>query len=117
MSKLGDESTKNTSVKDSKVVKVNLSKIGEKYATKKEDIVKVSKPIAVKQVDRPMVFGRRNYSWLIGGVLVLFLGYYLLSIEPFKDAQEFSIALYVAPWVIMLGYAIVIWAVMLRSNG
>jgi uncharacterized membrane protein YidH (DUF202 family) len=57
-------------------------------------------------------FGRKNYMLLLVGIGILILGYVLLSFEQFKDATEFSIALNVAPFVILSGYGFLLYAIM-----
>lgn len=57
-----------------------------------------------------------NYKLIGLGIGILILGYFLLSLEKFKDATEFSIALYVAPFIIVAGYAELIYAVMARPK-
>ncbi|MCS6903832.1 MAG: DUF3098 domain-containing protein [Bacteroidia bacterium] len=68
-------------------------------------------------------FGRKNYIYLIISVGILLLGFFLLSVEDkfidaFKvDAQgkavrQFSIALHVAPIVIIAGYIGIIFAIL-----
>ena len=71
---------------------------------------------SAKSPDR-LPFGPKNYKLLGLGIAVLALGFFLLSLEKFKDAQEgFSIALHVAPVVILAGYAEIIYAIMVRDN-
>lgn len=63
-----------------------------------------------------MPFSRRNYVLLLIGVLIIGFGFFLLSLDGFVDAQEFSISLYVAPFIIMAGFAEIIYAIMYREK-
>jgi hypothetical protein len=70
------------------------------------------------QIREAMPFTPENYRYLLVGIVILVVGFMLLSIEDFIDATQFSIALYVAPFVIVGGYVFLIWAIMKRSaNG
>lgn len=61
-------------------------------------------------------FDKRNYQLLIMGIAVLIFGYVLLGMEDFVDANEFSVSLYIAPWVIVLGYLEIIYAILWRPK-
>jgi hypothetical protein len=72
-------------------------------------------------------FGKRNYMYLLIGIGILITGFFLLSIEKefidaFKiDAQgkavrQFSIALYLAPVVITMGYIAIIYAIISKKK-
>jgi len=63
-----------------------------------------------------MSFTRKNYILLIIGVLVIFFGFFLLSLDDFVDAQEFSISLYVAPFIIVGGFVEIVYAIMYREK-
>jgi uncharacterized RDD family membrane protein YckC len=61
-------------------------------------------------------FTRTNYVLSGVALAILVLGYFLLSLEDFIDATQFSIALYVAPFVILSGYGFFIYAIMKRDK-
>lgn len=61
-----------------------------------------------------MPFGKKNYIFLLIGIVVIFLGYFLMAQEGFIDATEFSLALYVSPPVIIAGFVICIYAVLIN---
>jgi hypothetical protein len=72
-------------------------------------------------------FGKNNYIYLLMGIGILIIGFFLLSIEKefidaFKiDAQgnavrQFSIALYLAPIVITIGYITIIYAILSKKK-
>lgn len=59
-----------------------------------------------------MPFERMNYILLLAGIGVIAFGFFLMSIGDFKDASEFSIALHVAPVVVVAGFLEIIYAIM-----
>lgn len=61
----------------------------------------------------PLVFERRNYLLLAIGVALVALGFALMSIE-----NEFlgTISLYVAPIIILSGYAEIVYAILWRKK-
>jgi hypothetical protein len=66
--------------------------------------------------DVQMTFSRKNYIFLLIGVLVIFFGFFLLSLDGFVDAQKFSVSLNIAPYVIVGGFVWVIYAIMFREK-
>lgn len=62
--------------------------------------------------------GKRNYMLLGLGVVILIIGYAIMSSEDFIDAQsdQFSLALDVAPFIILGGYAEIIYAIMAKPG-
>ena len=66
--------------------------------------------------EQAMPFGKKNYILLIVGIAVIFFGYFLMTIEDFIDATKFSLALYVAPPVIILGFIVCIYSIMVKSD-
>ncbi|MEN3041353.1 MAG: DUF3098 domain-containing protein [Bacteroidia bacterium] len=63
--------------------------------------------------DAGMPFRRSNYRWLVVGVGLLVIGYAgLLQPAEFVDSQQFSFALYVAPWFILGGFGTLIYAIL-----
>lgn len=67
--------------------------------------------------DNSMPFGRRNYIFLMLGVLLILLGYFLMSTEEFIDATEFSLSLHVSPPLIILGFAVCVYATIINPAG
>jgi hypothetical protein len=61
-------------------------------------------------------FGRMNYILLLIGIGIIALGFILMSQDPFVDAREFSISLYVAPPIVVLGFLEVIFAIMYKPK-
>ncbi len=57
-------------------------------------------------------FGKMNYILLFVGVAVIALGFFLMSLDDFVDATQFSISLYIAPIVVVAGFLEIIYAIM-----
>ncbi|MCI4666577.1 MAG: DUF3098 domain-containing protein [Bacteroidia bacterium] len=61
-------------------------------------------------------FGKMNYILLLVCVGLIVLGFFLMSLEKFIDATEFSIALYVAPPIVVAGFLGIIYAIMYKPK-
>ena len=73
----------------------------------------VAKVLGAKQKHHEeLPFGRMNYILLVIGIVIIGFGFFLMSLEDFVDASEFSIALYIAPIVVVGGFVEVIFAIM-----
>lgn len=68
------------------------------------------------QTEVVLPFARRNYLLLLLGIGIIGIGFFLMSLDPFIDAKEFSISLYVAPIVVVAGFLEVIYAIMYRDK-
>lgn len=62
---------------------------------------------------KTMVFGPRNYTWLTVGVLCIVFGFTAMRIE---NEIRGVISLYIAPVVIVAGFAIVAWSILLKQG-
>ena len=68
------------------------------------------------------VFGKTNYILMVAGIIILALGYILLSGGGSDDPNTFNPAmfnaqrLYVAPILIVVGFVVEICAIMFNSN-
>ena len=65
-----------------------------------------------ESTDISLAFSRMNYILLAIGVGIIILGFFLMSLDDFVDATKFSISLYIAPIVVMAGFAEIIFAIM-----
>ena len=61
-------------------------------------------------------FSKKNYQLLILGVAIIAIGFFLLSLDGFVDASEFSISLYIAPIIIVGGFVEIIFAIMYKEK-
>jgi len=82
---------------------------------------------AVNQKQQPqwalgMPFKKINYILMVAGIIILFIGYYLLSGGGTDDPAGFSEAifdtrrLYVAPIVLVIGFLVELIAIMYRPK-
>ncbi|MEZ4826880.1 MAG: DUF3098 domain-containing protein [Bacteroidia bacterium] len=69
-----------------------------------------------RQTDASVVlpFGRMNYILLIAFVAVIALGFFLMSLDDFVDATQFSVSLHIAPIVVVAGFVGIIYAIMYK---
>lgn len=83
---------------------------------------KIKKEI-VTNTKNPQLFGRDNYMWMIIGVVLLALGFFLMaggkSPDPnvFKDSDIYSpMRITVAPILVIAGFLVEIFAIMKKSK-
>lgn len=91
-----------------KVVKTNTSAA---RAEKKRPV-----PTAIDVRQEALPFTKTNYILLIIGIVVILAGFVLMSTGEFVDATEFSVALYIAPILVVGGFVEIIYAIMYRSD-
>ncbi len=65
-----------------------------------------------KKSTNEMIFGPRNYTWLTVGVLCIVFGFTAMRIE---NEIRGVISLYIAPIVIVAGFGIVAWSILLKQ--
>ncbi len=95
--------------------KVVVQTSSVKEETPKPKANKISKP-ASPSTSISLPFSRQNYILLAAGVGIIILGFFLMSLDNFVDATKFSISLYIAPIVVMAGFAEIIYAIMYRPK-
>jgi len=67
-------------------------------------------------------FGKQNYQLFIGGIVLIILGYILMIGGGSKDPNKFDPAIFdtqritIAPMVCLLGFVVIIVAVMWRPK-
>lgn len=68
------------------------------------------------------VFGKKNYIYMLIGIAVIALGFILMSGGGSKDPNEFNDAIYnfqrirLAPALVLIGFAIEAYAILLNPN-
>lgn len=62
-------------------------------------------------------FGKMNYILLLAGIVLIIIGYVIMSTEEFVDATEFSLTLYVVPFIILAGFISVGIGIMKKQKG
>jgi len=60
-----------------------------------------------------MIFGPKNYTWLTIGVLCIVFGFTAMRIE---NEIRGIISLYISPIVIVAGFALVAWSIVLKQD-
>lgn len=61
-------------------------------------------------------FTKKNYLVMAGGVALMAFAYFLMKGEKFVDATQFSVSLYVCPFLIIAGLIIVGAGIMVREK-
>ncbi len=61
-------------------------------------------------------FTRKNYILVGIGFGLILLGFILMASENFIDATKFSLSLYVSPFLIIGGFAEIIYAILVREK-
>ncbi|MEO0894892.1 MAG: DUF3098 domain-containing protein [Bacteroidota bacterium] len=117
MAKKGNSNQRRKSTSTRKPVSKSQTKRVVKTTKTAEAVAEapVKKPVVEKK-EVVLPFGRMNYILLLVCVAVITFGFYLMSLEPFIDAQQFSIALYVAPPIVVAGFLGVIYAIMYKPK-
>ncbi|MBC7382676.1 MAG: DUF3098 domain-containing protein [Bacteroidia bacterium] len=76
--------------------------IKEKYTTKKVEVI-----------EKDYVFGKENYTLMIAGVAVIFIGFVLMSGQ--EDIFDFR-KITLAPIVVLAGFVIEVFAIMRKPK-
>jgi hypothetical protein len=67
-------------------------------------------------------FGRENYKWMLIGIVIIFLGFVLMSGGGSEDPKVFNPDIFsfrritLAPIVVMIGFIVEIYAILKKSN-
>ena len=56
-----------------------------------------------------MLFGPSNYKLLISGLILIFVGFLAMDIE---DKVKGFVSLYISPFLILGGFAVIVFAIM-----
>lgn len=71
---------------------------------------------------KDFVFGKRNYQLMIIGLVVIALGFILMSGGGSEDPTVFNKAMYnftrirIAPTLVLVGFGIEIWAILTKPT-
>ena len=89
-------------------------------ATTKTVTNKNTQPIG----NQTFLFDRTNYMWMIAGVVLILIGFMLMSGGKSPDPNKFNFEeiysfrrITLAPIVVLLGFAIEIYAIMKKPKG
>ena len=73
--------------------------------------------------EQAFLFDRENYMWMIGGIVLIFIGFLLMSGGKSANPHEFHYdeiysfrRITLAPIIILLGFAIEVYAIMKKPN-
>lgn len=76
-----------------------------------------------KQTSSNPLFGKENYTWMLAGIVVMAIGFFLMaggkSADPtkFNDNEVYSTTrITIAPILIIAGFVIEIFAIMKKSK-
>lgn len=86
----------------------------------RQTTVKTTEPAPVKGV-QTLLFDKSNYTWMIAGVVLVLLGFVLMSGGKSPDPHKFNydeiyspMRITVAPIIIMIGFIVEVYAIMKR---
>ena len=73
--------------------------------------------------NQTFLFDKTNYMWMIGGVVLILIGFMLMAGGKSADPHQFNAEMYsfrritLAPLVVLLGFFIEIYAIMRKPRG
>lgn len=74
------------------------------------------------QPEQHFIFGKKNYTYMFIGLAVIALGFILMSGGGSEDPNQFNDAIYnfrrirLAPTLVLLGFAIEVYAILLNPH-
>ncbi len=81
------------------------------------------KTSAVKPAQVNHLFGKENYKWMLIGLVVLVIGFFLMAGGKSEDPTKFNAdevysftRITLAPLLLIIGFAIEIYAIMIKSK-
>jgi hypothetical protein len=95
-------------------------------ATKTSSPQKTSKVLASKEPrgNQTFLFDKGNYTWMIGGIVLILIGFMLMSGGKSPDPHQFNYSeiysfrrITLAPIVILLGFGLEVYAIMKKPAG
>lgn len=75
-----------------------------------------------RKPEQAFIFGKKNYTYMFIGLAVIALGFILMSGGGSDDPNEFNDAIYnfrrirLAPTLVLLGFAIEVYAILLNPH-
>lgn len=64
-------------------------------------------------MESKLPFGKKNYTWMIIGVITLVLGFIIMSLDTVQHGFGF-LGLTLGPVVVMAGFVIEIYAILIK---
>jgi len=81
------------------------------------------KKTAQPQMQQAFLFDKSNYTWIIAGIALIFIGFMLMSGGKSPDPHAFNYAeiysfrrITLAPIVVLLGFAVEVYAIMKKPK-
>ena len=75
------------------------------------------------QSEQTFLFDKENYTWMIGGVLLILIGFFLMAGGKSANPHEFNYSeiysfrrITLAPIVVLLGFAVEVYAIMKKPK-
>ncbi len=59
---------------------------------------------------------KKNIQFIGLGIIIILIGNFLLAGEEFIDSKEFSLALYVAPFILLAGVISILFGILYSSR-
>jgi hypothetical protein len=82
----------------------------------------MNKKEKISNQNAPMLFGKRNYKFMLLGILLIVIGFILMSGGGSKDPNVWNNAIFnfrrirLAPMLILLGMAVEVYAIMTKPE-
>lgn len=98
------------------------SSVRKVVTTEKETSIEATNPVSATLVSGQALkgaglpFGKMNYILLGIGVALIAIGFFLMSLDGFVDATQFSISLHIAPLLVVGGFGEIIYAIMYQPR-
>ena len=76
----------------------------------------------LNKAEQNFIFGKKNYTYMFIGLAVIALGFILMAGGGSEDPNEFNDAIYnfrrirLAPTLVLLGFAIEVYAILLNPH-
>ncbi len=95
-------------------------------ATKTSSPQKTSKVLSSKEPrgNQTFLFDKSNYTWMIGGIVLILIGFMLMSGGKSPDPHQFNYSeiysfrrITLVPIVILLGFGLEVYAIMKKPAG
>jgi uncharacterized membrane protein len=65
--------------------------------------------------NNPLVFGKKNYQILIGAIVVIVIGFILMTLETGEYGFG-TLGLTVGPMTVLAGFILVFWAILYKDS-
>jgi hypothetical protein len=101
-----------------------LSRVSDEIVLFATQIMNMANEKKQKSIHAPSLFTRDNYTWMLAGIVVMAIGFFLMAGGKSADPQQFNdheiystTRITIAPILIMAGFIIEIFAIMKKPKG